>query len=489
MTGAHAHRRSGARAAIAVIATVPVCVGASVRLPFQQPQTSCQIQVDSAAVRAPHGVRRITGDDGMLTLYAGGGVWARCLNDSTTIYADSMYYVQTTQNLQLVGAVNFRDSISTLEADHVTYFLRQERLVARGNVYTRNLRNGSDLRGPHLDYARVVPPIRDTMELYATGRPTITFYPQSDSTRPAAERPLPFIIIGDRVRMRHSNQMWGSGNVTINRPDLAARADSAVLNLRDSLGVLIGAPVITGYDSVSADSVAYRLTGQRIDFALTTRNEVRRVLSQGDAVANGRDWRLTADTLDMAVDSGRIERAQAWGDHTRPVAVSGLSTIVADSMDIRMPGQKMQLVWAWGSARATSRPDTTAPADDWLVGDSLRADFAERPMPEDSTRLRTEIAQVISYGHARAYYHVANDADSAGQRGINYSRGDRITIAMTRRRVRTVDIVGQVDGVYLEPLPPRPDTSARDTTARDTTARDTASVRLSAGAPVRPSKP
>jgi len=281
------------------------------------------------------------------------------------------------------------------------------------------------------------------------------------------------VIRADRARMRGQHTMWGSGNVTIDRSDLAARGDSAFLNLADSFGVLIGAPVVTAKDTTPGrDSVSYRLVGQRIRFEMTGARQIRRVLAMGDADARGPDWRLVADTLDLALDSSRIQRAQAWGRNERPVAHSDLSTIVADSLDIRMPGQVMDLVLAYGHARATSRPDATETDDDWLDGDSLRARFEAT---DSAGRRRSEIRQVVAFGEraapARAYYHVANDRDGTGPRGINYSRGRRINIAMRERKVRTVDIVGQVDGVYLEPLPPGWDTIAVDTTRQGTGSR------------------
>jgi len=52
--------------------------------------------------------------------------------------------------------------------------------------------------------------------------------------------------------------------------------------------------------------------------------------------------------------------------------------------------------------------------------------------------------------------------DPHGERGINYSRGNRIQIAMREGKVRVVDIVGQVDGIYLEPKPPGWDTIPAD---------------------------
>ena len=112
------------------------------------------------------------------------------------------------------------------------------------------------------------------------------------------------------------------------------------------------------------------------------------MLSSGMADATGPAWHLTSDTLDMQVDSGQIQRAQAWGDERRAIAVSGLNTITADSLDIQMPKQVMRQVWAYGSSRATSKADSTFVEDDWLSGDSLFALFRQPdslPPPADST--------------------------------------------------------------------------------------------------------
>jgi hypothetical protein len=336
-------------------------------------------------------------------------------------------------------------------------------------VYTRNTATGSDLRGPSLEYLRAVPPIRDTLELYAPGRPLIHL---TDTDTAQADSAEPFVIRANRVWMRGTATMWGSGEVTIDRSDLAARADSAEVLLRDSVGLLVGAPVVQAKDTAAtgADSVSYRLTGQRIRFEMTTGRRIRRVVSMGDADARGPDWHLIADTLDLALDSQKIQRAQAWGANTRPSAVSDQSTITADSLDIQMPGQVMDLVLAYGTARATSRADSTRPEDDWLAGDSLRAAFARR---DSGTVRRSELSRVTAFGTerapARSYYHVDNERDPTGPRGISYSRGHRIRIAMRERKVRTVDVVGQVDGVYLEPLPPGADTTATDSLPADTT--------------------
>ncbi len=451
---------------------------------------NCIVDIDTAG-RA----YQTSSPAGGVLWFAGGVFKAHCRGESTRMESDSVEWYSARGELRLLGNVHFRDSTAVLDADKVTYWTRQERLYAEGRVYTRNLSTGSEMRGPNLDYYRAVPPIRDTLDLVGTGRPTIHFFPASDSAKPDSAR-TPFVIVANRVRLLGTERMWAGGQVTIDRPDLTARADSAFLHLGDSVGFLIGAPVVTGRDTAQgADtSAAYRLTGQRIRFDMAANQQIRHVLSAGDADAAGRDWRLTSDTLDMALDSGRIQRAQAWGRNTRPVAVSGLSTIVADSLDIRMPAQVMELIWAFGDARARSRPESTVVEEDWLTGDTLRAAFVEQRDQRDTTRRRSEIDRVTAFGSARALYHIDNERDPSGERGINYSRGARITIALADRKVRTVDIVGLVDGVYLEPLPPGADTAAEDSaSARDSTRGRPAArpapppaARPAPGAPARP---
>ena len=286
--------------------------------------------------------------------------------------------------------------------------------------------------------------------------------------------------------------------MTVDRSDVAARGDSAKLDLARNLGALVGGtPVVDG-----KGKDAYHLTGKNIRFALTDSHEIRQVVSRGDALAHGPDWRLTADTLDMAIDSGKVQRAQAWGKTKRPHALSGVNTIVADSLDIHMPAQIVRLVWAYGDARTTSRDTTVRDStardptardttvrnttvrnttvhdtiaklppplfradEDWLTGDTLRADFAV--VTNRAGAKKSQLDHLTSFSSARALYHVANDQHPECPKGINYARGRRIDIALKEAKVSTVDIVGKTDGVYLEPLcPTKPYSAAADSLRR-----------------------
>jgi len=431
----------------------------------QAPATStCDVQIDSSRrsryVQAPGGAGYDT--------YAGGGIWAHCREQPTTMYSDSLAWYPEQSLLYLLGHVRFQDSVSRLDADRVTYYLKQERLFAQGSVYTKNLHTLSDLRGPNLDYYRVAPGLRDTLEIRANQRPTIHFYSSSAPAGGSADSTEPFVVVADRVRMRGNDQMWGGGNLTIDRSDLAAAGDSGQLDLGRNAGLLLGTPQVNG-----TGRDAYHLTGDRIAFGLTPTHEIRHVLSSGNATARGADWRLDADTLDLTLDSSKVQLAEAWGRNRRPDAVSGTHTIVADSLDIHMPGQLVRLVWAYHNARTVTR-DSASSDEDWMTGDTLRADFA---VVHDSvtSKPKSELDHMTSFGSARAFYHVeSSDTATRGRKGVNYSRGHRIDIATANSKVRTVDVVGQVDGVYLEPLPPAADTGRlRDSTraARSDTTR------------------
>jgi hypothetical protein len=456
------------RAGVVLVAAALAASPALAQQPGPQPSgTTCDVQIDSTGGTS----RILMSTGGQYDTFAGGGIWAHCRGQPTSMYADSVAWYPERDLLYLTGHVRFRDSVSVLNADSVTYLLRQERLLARGHVYTQNLRTRSDLNGPNLDYRRAAPQIRDTLESYATGRPTMHFYPsrRAGAPPPAATDTEPFVVVADRTHMRGNDRMWAGGRVTVDRSDLAARGDSAELDLARNRGALLGSPKIDG-----AGADAYHLVGRYISFRLSDEHEIREVVSSGDAVARGPDWRLDADTLDMSLDSGKVQRARAWGRTKRPTAVSGVHTIVADSLDIHMPGQVVRLVWGYGRARTASR-DSLSSDEDWMTGDTMRADFAARAATQDSAaRRKAELEHLTAFGSARALYHVENDRHPRGPKGVDYSRGERIDIAMDSSRVRTVNVVGEAQGVYLEPLPPEGDTSGATPDSSRTAPADTA---------------
>ncbi|MGH7672219.1 MAG: hypothetical protein ACREMC_04925 [Gemmatimonadales bacterium] len=402
----------------------------------------CEVAIDSMA-------RAYTRPQGTATNYfGGGGIRAHCKGTSTTLAADTMAYHSALGRLDLLGQVKIRDTTLALDANFVSYFTRDERLEARNNVVTVNRRTGSVLRGPNLIYLRAVTGIRDTVEMYATARPTVEYR--------EAETGEPYVIVGDRLRFKGDDRVWAGGKVTVDRSDFASRSDSLLLDQTRGFGVLVGQPRVEGKGGKT-----YTLVGARIELDLEQR-EVRVVKALGRGTATGADWHLTADTIHLLVEARKLQGALAWGDSLRPRAVSNLYTVAADSLAIDTPGEVLTESRAFGRALSTARRDSTSPAADidWIAGDSLTARFVQEP--DSAGRARSRLQQIHARGAARALTHHFDARDATAAPGINYSRGQWIAVALNGSRIDRVVVAGRADGLQLEPLPPAPpDTTAK----------------------------
>ena len=377
----------------------------------------CQVVIDTVG----HSGRQVEVRPGETNLFAGGGVRAHCRGTNSNLSADSLAWFAGVGRLDLLGRVVIRDTAVSIDATTASYFLRQERLEAHKNVVAVSHPTGSILRGPNLTYYRVAKGIRDTAEMYATTRPTITYRSTADSGEP-------YIIVADRVRMKGNDRMWAGGKVTIDRSDLAAEADSLMRDEAAGIAVLIGKPQVQGKGART-----YRLLGRRIEFALRQR-EIRLVKALGAGQAIGADWRLTADTIHLMMGNGELEQMLAWGDSSRPVA-------------------------HYRDARSTSkRAPSDSAAENWIAGDTVTAHWIQAGVspaqPKSSPKSRMD--RMVARGSARAFTHLHNQHDSTAAPSLNYSRGAVIDVAMKDDRIDRVIVTGHADGVQLEPVPPPP---------------------------------
>lgn len=373
--------------------------------------------------------------------FAGGNVRLSCRGTQITMKSDSVA-AYAGNVVQFIGHVEYRDSTLSMDADRGTYYKVGERWEARGNVQTRNIVTGSTLTGPSLDYYRVVKGVRDTLEMYAIGRPTIN-YVESDSA--GGQKLEPYVIVADRVRFKGNDQIWAGGRVTIDRSDFAARSDSMRLDTgAGSDGTLLGGePVLHG---VGADS--FRLTGKRIDLALEQR-ELNKVAAKGQGHAVNRDWDLTADTIAIDLKTRKIERTLAWGTATRPYAVSTSYAMRADSLALDSPGQLLQEVRGYRKAWLGGTVDSVTKERDWMKGDTVIAHFT----PSDSAGRKRAVLSRIEARAAAQSYHVDQNGKAPRRPSINYARGDAIVVTMKNTPnggVDRVDIHGKVDGIQLE---------------------------------------
>jgi len=421
----------------------------------------CVIQIDSIG----HNYQEATVRPGEKNYFAGGGVLARCQGTGSVLSADSVALFAGVGRFDMVGQrnpVHIRDTAITLDATTAAYFLRQERLEAHKNVVAVNRKTGSVLRGPNLTYYRAVKGVRDTLEMYASGRPTIEYH-SADSG--GGE---PYVIVADRVRFKGNDRMWGGGRVTIDRSDFAARGDSMQLDQAAGFAVLVGKPRVEG-----KSARPYTLTGTRIELGLQGRGrDIRLVKALGDGAATGADWRLTADTIHLHVDRKKLQQAFAWGpkDSVRARALSTLNTIQADSLALDLPDEVLDEARAFGHAYSTSktespkRDSTATPEVNWFAGDSLTARWKQ--VPDSAGTPRSKLYRLIARGSARSFTYLASEHDSTGP-SLNYSRGKVIDCVLKGDKVNRCTVTGGANGVQLDPRPPAPpDTTKADTTKK-----------------------
>ncbi|HEU4525330.1 MAG TPA: hypothetical protein VFR62_09915, partial [Gemmatimonadales bacterium] len=311
------------------------------------------------------------------------------------------------------------------------------------------------LTGPSLDYMRVVKGVRDTMEMYAVGRPTIQYFP-SDTGGQKAE---PYVIVGDRVRLKGDDKIFAGGKVTVDRSDFASRSDSLRLDTGPGGdGSLVGGrPVLRG---LGPDS--FSITGNRIDLKLDGR-ELSYLLAKGNGKAVNKDWELVADTIALDVNQRKLEQTLAWGDSVRPSATSVAYAMKADSLALDTPGQRLREVRGFGRAWLGGTVHEPTKDRDWMRGDTVVAKFAAR----DSAGAKRAVLSQIQARNAAQSYHLEPNERSPTLPSINYARGDVITVTMKNgpaaqgSGVDRVDIRGKVDGIQLEAAPPP---APRDTT-------------------------
>ncbi len=372
--------------------------------------------------------------------FASGDVRLRCAGQPITMETDSVI-AHASGDVEFHGYMRYRDTTVAIDARRAYYRKATETWEARGNVVVRNLETGSTVRGPSIDYMRPAAGLRDSAEMYATGRPQVEYF-DADSAQAAPE---PYVILADRLRSRGNALIWAGGRVTIDRSDLRARGDSLRLDTgTEDNGTLLGQPVFEG---LGADSFALR--GSRIDFELAQR-KLDHIVAAGRGHLVRGEWDLKADTIAADLTAGEVEQLLAWGDSLRPDGKSTRHAVRGDSVAFDLPGEVLRQIRVFGGAWVAGAPDSASGERDWMMGDTVVADFAE-PVGADSSE--ASLTRLSARHDARSFHHV-EPAEAGKAPSIAYVRGAAITIQMQpggAEKVARVDVVGQVEGVQLDP--------------------------------------
>ncbi len=377
---------------------------------------------------------------GQRNSYLGGNIVATCPKQRIVLKSDSLEQYGDEGRLYFVGHVDYREPRLQLKSDFLTYFQKEERILATMNVDAK-LPNGSTLKGPQLEFFRAIPKVRPKQRGVSLGRPTISLIEKDAKGKPQP----PVNVTGNTIWLEGDSIVAASGEVLVVRPELTATGDSLYLDGGQGLLRIMRQPKIRG-----TKGRPFTLVGGTIDL-LSRRRKLERVIAKEAAEAVSEDLNIKADTIDLRVTDDLLQRAIAWGK-SRARATSPSQAITGDSIDVLMPGQRVRLLHAVRAATAEGAPDTTkfrTTDKDKLTGDTIVAHFDSLPATDTSKKPR--IRQLIALGKATSYQHLPPQDTASRLPAINYVTGQVITVTFDSSKVHDVKVVGQVSGITIEP--------------------------------------
>jgi hypothetical protein len=422
--------------ALALVAAVAPSLGAQIGAP---PSGRCRFILD--AIPGAH-LYTVKLPSGQYNSYIGGGVVARCPEQRLVLRADSLEAYGDEDRYFFIGHVDYTEPRLTLKSDFLTYFQRDERILASINVDAK-LPSGSNLKGPMLEFWRTIPGVRQ-QHATAVGRPTISIIERDSAGQPQP----PITVTGNNVWLAGDSVVASSGQVVVIRPELTASGDSLFLDGSTGLLRLMRSPRVLG-----SRGRPYTLVGETID-VLSKQRKLERVLAKSKADATSQDLNLKSDTIDLRIVNDSLHRAVAWGA-SRARAVSASQSIVADSIDVSMPGQRLREMHAVGGAVADGAADTTrfrTEERDRLTGDTIVAHFDTSASVVRDTTSKPRIRLLVSRGHATSLQLLPPRDTTLRRPDIVYVVGRSIDVTFDSGAVKQVQVRNDslATGLYLE---------------------------------------
>jgi lipopolysaccharide export system protein LptA len=391
--------------------------------------------------------------------FIGGGFVGRCQGENNRLRADSAEQFQAAGIVNLYGNVVYEEpNKMQITATHATYFTREGRLYADGNVVATQLATGSTFMGPSIEYFRSTPE-RPASRLVAPSRSTATLI-EKDST---GKRSPPTTVQANRFEDAGDSLLMAWGDVQIDREKINARSDSAAFDKLTEQSRLIRGARIVNRDSAQR----FTLVGDTIDMFSKAR-KLDRVVARHKSVATRSDLVLNAEIIDIRLKEQELEEAFAFGAG-RAKATTPQQDVVADSMRIRLADKQVREVRAVGDAMALGSPDSikiVTKDKDVLRGDSIfaffdstAADTAKAAAPVAKATANADsnagpkVKEIRALGNASSLFHIASAKGRQTPPSINYVRGVRIFVNFDTGAVRDVRVDSAASGVYLEPAP------------------------------------
>ncbi|HET7188394.1 MAG TPA: hypothetical protein VFI52_09575, partial [Gemmatimonadaceae bacterium] len=177
---------------------------------------------------------------GQRNAFTGGNVVARCPAQNLVLRSDSLESYGDEGRVVFIGHADYAEPRLKLKAEVITYYQRDERVLAVQNVVA-TLPSGSTLRGPQVEFLRAVPRVRQ-QSATATGRPTVSLVERDAQGKPQP----PVQVTGANIYLQGDSLVSAVGNVVVVRPELTATGDSLYANSGSGLLRLMREPKITG---------------------------------------------------------------------------------------------------------------------------------------------------------------------------------------------------------------------------------------------------
>lgn len=512
--------------AATVVSAVLLALSAGRAAPAQEADAGQECTLTLQPTDSTRSVSRKVAEDAYVTDIWNGMTW---LCDPATMTADSAVQYDQRDEVVMIGSVHYRDTIRDLRSRRLTYFQRDNRVLAEDSVRLRQLATGAVLRGPRVEFYNAVRG-EGPQRTVATRRPRMRIPSPGDTAGD------PFRVVADTAVFVGEEVAEAFGDVVIRRGSLTARGGYTRFRIRDGSGFLTRSPSVTGEGyTLTGDTILVRFAG----------SELRAVRARGDGHLETEDVEVRGPSVDVRVVERRADELWAYGAGGSR-AFSASQEIRGDSLHFDLGGGKLSRIDAVGEALALEIRPGESPATDtaaesragqaprlgldrsWISGDTVRALFtsaadttAADSLAADTAVARaaagdtaapardtaaTELERLLAIGNARSFYRIRRDgAETAGPGGPetspgegggeegrmarNYVIGDRITIRFRAGDPLSVHGTRAI-GLFLEPVEgtggtrPPDSVAAPDTAAG--TARDTASGETSAPEPPPP---
>ena len=286
------------------VLTFAVLAASAVGAQAAKPRKECNVRFDGV-LRGDSNTTHIQSfklPSGQFNTFVGGGVDAVCVGSDQRVLSDSAEQFGDEKRLILIGHAHYTEKRVKLDADRMTYFTGEERILAEGNVVGRTS-TGTRFTGPRANYLRAAPGVRAASRLEADSRPHVWL-----SAKDAGGEGKDSVSVeADRVTSENDSLVYAKGRVIIDRSDLIATADSAAMDNGKEIARLFYSPKIVGRGAHS-----FTLVGNVIE-AWSKQRQLERVKSGGAAKAVSEEITLTADTIDLRLHDQKLDRAFAWG--------------------------------------------------------------------------------------------------------------------------------------------------------------------------------